>query len=172
MLVICLLQRLMRDTGKIRQTNRVLHQRSLSPYVLPSSTSRDINESPYPSLWADPALKTLFVTTTNSTNNNRTDSTSAGDSSSTSAKKAAIGGGVAGGVVGAALIIGLLWYVTSRRQQAEPEQTQSGHEWHHATKAPVINELSAGQLRPELDSQTRAELQAGERFELDTGRGV
>ncbi|RJE17543.1 hypothetical protein PHISCL_10119 [Aspergillus sclerotialis] len=159
-------------------TTRSIFNASLSPYVLPTSTSRDIKESPYPSSWADPALQSLFVSTTNITNNH-TNTLSMGDSSSHSVKKGAIAGGVVGGVAGVCLIIAILWYMFSRRNQQEKGP---GYTLPVAANALERNELPARELRAELGSQTymhaelqgseHAELQGRERFELDTGRGI
>ncbi|OJJ81205.1 uncharacterized protein ASPGLDRAFT_1500826 [Aspergillus glaucus CBS 516.65] len=110
----------------LSEVDRTEFDPSLSSYSIPFSTSNDIKESPYPSTWADPALKSLFVSNT-STASTPTPSPSA----SNSTNKGAIAGGVVGGVAGVAAIVALISLFLFRRRkqsQAAAYQQQTAKE--------------------------------------------
>ncbi|KAJ5916588.1 hypothetical protein N7504_000603 [Penicillium tannophilum] len=140
---------------------------SLDSFSLSSSTTSDIKESPYPSSWASPALKALFVSSTNtsesSTSGNSTSSSStttqqAESGTSHSSNTGAIAGGVVGGVAGLALIGALLWFFIVRNKRQE----------RGALPTRKINELPAGEP-PELSVGNPPELSAGNPPELSGG---
>lgn len=134
-------------------------QPALSSYSLSSSTASDIKESPYPSAWADPALKNLFVSKT-ATSPKPTTSQPPKDNTTHAVNKGAIAGGVVGGVVGVALIVALLWLSITRNRRRKQSKAKEAQ----VATQPMqrIQELPAGKDngQAELGSQTfiRAEL--------------
>ncbi|KAB8233993.1 uncharacterized protein BDW43DRAFT_310668 [Aspergillus alliaceus] len=109
----------------------------LSTYSVPPATADDIKSSPYPSIWADTASKSLFVQRTQGTIN------SADDTSSNKGDSPTNLGAIVGGVVG--VVAGGV---------AENAPVVMG------------GEMPAEAPRRELDarSNTRSELRANERF--------
>ncbi|KAJ5648013.1 hypothetical protein N7490_004385 [Penicillium lividum] len=119
---------------------------ALNSYSLSSSTAKDIKESPYPSSWASPALKSLFVSSTNTSESSTSESSTSSsttsqrteDGTSHSSNIGAIAGGVVGGVAGVGLIVALIWYFTTKRTK--------GNQIHEADAKPIqkVAELSVG----------------------------
>lgn len=137
----------------------------MSSYSIPSSTSNDIKESPYPSTWADPALKSLFVSNNTSTASSTPTTPSSGASASHSANKGAIAGGVVGGVVGVSVIVALVvLFLLRRRKQHQTavyqQQTAESRPWAGSGYDGIARELPATEVRGELEAQSkvRAEL--------------
>lgn len=139
-----------------------MKQPSLSSYSIPSSLSNDIKESPYPSAWADPALKSLFFSNDTST----APTPSSGASASHSANKGAIAGGVVGGVAGVSVIVALIvLFLLRRRKQHQTavyqqQQTTESRPWAGSGIDDIARELPATEVRGELEAQSkvRAEL--------------
>lgn len=143
-----------------------LKQPSLSSYSIPSSSSNDIKESPYPSAWADPALNALFASNNTSTASSTPTTPSSGSSASHSANKGAIAGGIVGGVVGVSVIVALIvLFLLRRRKQAQTavyqqQQTTESRPWAGSGIDGIARELPATEVRGELEAQSkvRAEL--------------
>lgn len=148
----------------------------LSAYSIPSATADDIRSSPYPSTWADPALRSLFVqkTTPNSTDAQPDPSSNTSDLST---NIGAIVGGVVGGVAGVAIILAIIFLVLRKRRRGYQKQAQV-EKWTENAPGRVRGALLAENPRQEFDtrSNARSELRGNEGFvyELDGGqrRGV
>lgn len=133
---------------------------ALDKFSLSSSTASDIKESPYPSSWASPALKALFVSSTNTSESSTSDNTTinssttsqqAEGSASHSSNTGAIAGGVVGGVAGVAFIGALLWFFIARKKRQDGDTLPTRK----------FNELPAGEP-PELSAGNPPELSGGE----------
>ncbi|KAL4781755.1 hypothetical protein BJX76DRAFT_369608 [Aspergillus varians] len=133
----------------------------LSSYSVPSATSSDIANSPYPSVWADTALADIFYSPTLG-NRHPTDDWPI----SNPTNKGAIAGGVVGGVAGAAIIVGLIWFFIrwSRRKaqqedtKEDPVQAESKPKCHGLQELPANHtfvELEGGDSRTELQGDSR-----------------
>ena len=136
----------------------------MSSYSIPSSSSNDIKESPYPSAWADPALKSVFVSNNTSTASS-TPTPSSDESASHPTNKGAIAGGVVGGVVGVSVIVALIiLFLLRRRKQHQAtvyqQQTTESRTWAGSGYDGIARELPATEVRGELEAQSkvRAEL--------------
>ncbi|KAL2863953.1 putative cell wall anchored protein [Aspergillus lucknowensis] len=88
----------------------------LSTYSIPSATAEDIERSPYPSSWADPALQALFQVPPEPS---WTPAAAAIPRKSKSTNTGAIAGGVVGGIAGVAILLAVIWFIIrSRRRKA------------------------------------------------------
>ncbi|GMG28752.1 unnamed protein product [Aspergillus oryzae var. brunneus] len=163
-----------------RRRYKLTHpQPGLSTYSLPSATANDIKSSPYPSTWADPALKSLFVQKPNDTTNSPDAQPDPPTSTSGSSTKVGpIVGGVVGGVAGAAIILAIIFFALRKRRRDYQKEPQ-GEKWPDnapVTMGHVGGELPAEAPRRELDarSNARSELRGTTRsvYELDGGRGT
>ncbi|KAE8364249.1 hypothetical protein BDV27DRAFT_157979 [Aspergillus caelatus] len=88
----------------------------LSAYSVPSATADDIKSSPYPSTWADPALKSLFEKTDDSANSTDARPEPSSSASNSSTEIGAIVGGVVGGIAGVAIILAIIFFILRKRR--------------------------------------------------------
>ncbi|KAE8422773.1 hypothetical protein BDV36DRAFT_309790 [Aspergillus pseudocaelatus] len=148
----------------------------LSAYSVPSATANDIKSSPYPSTWADPALKSLFEKTDNSTNSTDAQPEPSSSASNSSTEVGAIVGGVVGGIAGVAIILAIIFFILRKRRRDSQNQPQA-EKW--SDNAPVVRgrvggELPAEDPRRELEAgnNARSELRGTTRsvYELDGGQ--
>ena len=151
-------------------------QPALSAYSVPSATANDIKSSPYPSTWADPALKSLFEGTNNSTNSTDAQPDPPSSADNSSADIGAIVGGVVGGVAGAAIILAVIFFILRKRRRYNRDRLQA-EKW--SDNIPVSTDRVGGELpaedpRSELEarSNARSELRGTTRsvYELDGGQ--
>ncbi|KAE8163035.1 hypothetical protein BDV40DRAFT_264045 [Aspergillus tamarii] len=149
---------------------------ALSAYSVPSATANDIKSSPYPSTWADPALKSLFEGTNNSTNSTDAQPDPSSSADNSSADIGAIVGGVVGGVAGAAIILAVIFFILRKRRRYNRDRLQA-EKW--SDNIPVSTDRVGGELpaedpRSELEarSNARSELRGTTRsvYELDGGQ--
>lgn len=148
-------------------------------YSLSSATAADIKASPYPSSWASPALKELFVSQTNTTSATASPSPTSSSGVGSHSHAGAIAGGVVGGVVGLALLLALGYLFLRRRRRAVSQTEESlpvaAGSWEKAelpTSGCTVSEVSGEAAASELESEqlmTRHELAgSNERvYELD-----
>ncbi|RAK80039.1 uncharacterized protein BO72DRAFT_27003 [Aspergillus fijiensis CBS 313.89] len=151
----------------------------LMTYSLSSATAADIKASPYPSSWASPALKELFVSQTNTTSATASPSPTSSSGVGSHSHAGAIAGGVVGGVVGLALLLALGYLFLRRRRRAVSQTEESlpvaAGSWEKAelpTSGCTVSEVSGEAAASELESEqlmTRHELAgSNERvYELD-----
>lgn len=133
-------------------------QPEASSFALPDAAASAVKSSPYPSSWADPALKDLFVAKSSNKDTGSAD-TKPDSSKKSSTSVGAIAGGVVGGVAAIALIVGAIVFCLRRQRQTQTQQGARENKG-HPQRAPV--ELYSDELRGELDGGFRPV------FELDS----
>ncbi|KAL2833737.1 hypothetical protein BDW59DRAFT_138116 [Aspergillus cavernicola] len=125
---------------------------ALFTYSIPSATADDIETSPTPSTWADPALQTALGIYSSPP----TTHVSSGHAPT---NKGAVAGGVVGGIAGAAIILALIYlFIRYRRRKAQQQPSDQA-----VNAAPVeldhktpVRELAADDAAGELDERNHA----------------
>jgi len=122
--------------------------------------------SPYPSSWADPTLRAIFVSPTPSPSSSSLQPTTS-QSDSNGLGGGAIAGAVIGGIAALTLSGALVWFLLRRRRQRQQRasadtKSKEGYSIDYNT---VPAEVHGDVLRYEFDdAATRSELDATQKF--------
>ena len=143
-------------------------QPSATSYGAPSSVTDNVMTSPYPSSWADPTLRAIFVSSTpTSSPSSSSPQATTSQSDSNSLGGGAIAGAVIAGIAALTLSSALAWFLMRRRrqwQQRAPADAKS-KEGHPTDHNAVPTEVHGDALPYEFDATAaRSELDAIQKF--------
>lgn len=141
---------------------------SATSYGAPSSVTDNVMTSPYPSSWADPTLRAIFVSPTPSPSpSSSSPQATISQSDSNSLGGGAIAGAVIAGITVFTISSALVWFLMRRRrqwQQRAPADAKSKED-HPADHNAVPAEVHGDALPYEFDATAaRSELDATQKF--------